>query len=196
MSVSLKKGQKVSLTKDNDGLDKVIIGLGWDAAERKKSGLFSAKPKPIDCDASVIALQGGKLLENKDIIYFGNLKHHSGSIIHTGDNLTGDGDGDDEQVIVELSKIPENYDKIVFIVNIYEATKRNQHFGMINNAYIRIIDSRTNTEMFKYNLTDDYSNMTSMIFGEIYRHNDEWKFNPIGQGTTDDGLPAVAKKFV
>jgi stress response protein SCP2 len=112
-----------------------------------------------------------------------------------GDNLTGAGDGDDEQIVVDLPAIPADYDKIVMVVNIYQAVPRKQHFGMIRNAFIRIVDQRTNTEMCRFNLTDDYSGMTSMIFGELYRHNGEWKFNPMGQGTTDPGLGELVKRF-
>ncbi|MSS62650.1 TerD family protein [Velocimicrobium porci] len=196
MSVSLQKGQKVSLSKDREGLSKVVIGLGWDEVERKKGGFFAPKPQPIDCDASALLLQNGKLVNQKDIVYFGNLRHKSGTVQHMGDNLTGAGDGDDEQIIVELDKIPAEYDRIVLVVNIYQAVKRNQHFGMIQNAFIRLVDARNNTEMCHYNLTEDYSGMTAMIFGEVYRHNGEWKFNAIGQGTNDPGLGELANRYI
>ena len=196
MSVSLQKGQKVSLSKDNAGLSKVLIGLGWDEAKRSKGGFFAPKPQPIDCDASVLMLPGGKLRDKSDIVYFGNLSHKTGTVQHMGDNLTGAGEGDDEQIIVDLSKIPAEYDRIVLVVNIYEAMKRNQHFGMIQNAFIRLVDGRNNNEMCKYNLTDDYSGMTAVIFGEVYRHNGEWKFNAIGQGTNDPGLGQLANRYV
>ena len=196
MSVSLQKGQKVSLTKDNAGLSKVMIGLGWDEAKRSKGGFFAPKPQPIDCDASALMLQGGKLRDKSDIIYFGNLSHKTGTIQHMGDNLTGAGEGDDEQILVDLSKVPAEYDRIVLVVNIYQAVKRNQHFGMIQNAFIRLVDGRTNNEMCKYSLTDDYSGMTALIFGEVYRHNGEWKFNAIGQGTNDPGLGELANRYI
>ena len=196
MSVSLQKGQKVSLTKEGgSGLSGIVVGLGWDEAQKKK-GLFSAKPKPIDCDASAFALQNGRLMDGSDIIYFGNLQHKSGAIRHMGDNLTGAGDGDDEQIIIELGRVPETYDRIVIVVNIYQAVQRNQHFGMIRNAFIRVVDARNNNELCRYSLTDDYSNMTAMIFGEVYRHNGEWKFNAIGQGTGDPGLKELAGRYV
>ncbi len=195
MSISLQKGQKVSLSKDNAGLSKVVIGLGWDEVPRK-GGFFAPKPQPIDCDASALVLMGGKLRGKEDIVYFGNLRHKTGTIQHLGDNLTGAGDGDDEQIIVDLASIPADYDKIVLVVNIYQAVQRRQHFGMIQNAFIRLVDARTNTEMCKYNLTDDYSGMTAMIFGEVYRHNGEWKFNAIGQGTNDPGLGELVNRFV
>ncbi len=196
MSISLQKGQKVSLSKDNAGLSKVVIGLGWDEVKQAKGGFFSAKPQPIDCDASAIILKNGKLSGKEDLVYFGNLKHKSQTIQHMGDNLTGAGDGDDEQIVVDLSKIPAEYDKIVIVVNIYKAVERHQHFGLIQNAFIRLVDGRNNTEMCRYNLTEDYSGMTAMIFGEVYRHDGEWKFNAIGQGTTDAGLEGLSKKYM
>lgn len=195
MSVSLQKGQKVSLSKDNAGLANVLVGLGWDEAQPAKKGLFAPKPQPIDCDASAILLQNGKLCSKEDLIYFGNLRHKSGTVQHMGDNLTGAGAGDDEQILVDLASIPAQYDRIVIVVNIYQAVQRKQHFGMIKNAFIRIVDGRNNQEMCRYNLSDDYSNMTAMIFGEIYRHNGEWKFNAMGQGTTDAGLGELANRF-
>lgn len=187
MSISLQKGQKVSLTKDNAGLSRVLVGLGWDEVKRK-GGLFAPKPQPIDCDASALLLRNGKLCYKEDLIYFGNLSHMSGTVQHLGDNLTGAGDGDDEQIVVDLSQVPADYDRIVIVVNIYEAYKRQQHFGLIQNAFIRIVDGRNNKEILKYNLSEDYSGMTAMVFGEIYRYNGEWKFNAIGQGTNDPGL--------
>lgn len=195
MSVSLQKGQKVSLTKDNAGLSKIVIGLGWDEVKQQKKGFFAAKPAAIDCDASVLALKEGKLYGVDDIVYYGNLKHKSGAMQHMGDNLTGAGDGDDEQITVDLSKVPQEYDKLVFVVNIYQAVQRNQHFGLVENAFIRIVDGQKNQELLKYNLTENYSGMTAMIFGELYRHNGEWKFNAIGQGTNDPGLGELAKRY-
>ncbi len=196
MSVSLQKGQKVSLSKDNAGLSKVMIGLGWDEAKRSKGGFFAPKPQPIDCDASALLLQGGRLLDKSDIIYFGNLSHKSGTVQHMGDNLTGAGEGDDEQILVDLARVPAEYDRIVLVVNIYQAVKRNQHFGMIQNAFIRLVDGRNNNEMCRYNLTESYSGMTALIFGEVYRHNGEWKFNAIGQGTNDPGLGELANRYI
>lgn len=194
MSISLQKGQKVSLSKDNAGLSKVVIGLGWDEVKQSK-GLFAAKPQAVDCDASAILLQNGKFLGKEDVVYFGNLMHSSKTVQHMGDNLTGAGDGDDEQIVVDFSKVPDKYDKIVLVVNIYQAVQRKQHFGMIQNAFIRLVDGKTNVEMFKYNLTDNYSGMTAMIFGEVYRHNNEWKFTAIGQGTNDSGLGELAQRY-
>lgn len=196
MSISLQKGQKVSLSKDNAGLSRVVIGLGWDEVKRSRGGLFAPKPQPIDCDASAILLKNGKLTNNRDVVYFGNLRHFTGTVQHMGDNLTGAGEGDDEQIIVDLANVPADYDKIVLVVNIYEAVKRRQHFGLIQNAFIRLVDGRNNNEMCRYNLSEDYTNMTAMIFGEIYRHNGEWKFNPVGQGTYDPGLGELVNRFI
>ena len=195
MSVSLQKGQKVSLSKENAGLANVMIGLGWDEAQPTSRGFFAKKPKPIDCDASVILLQNGKFVDKGDLVYFGNLRHKSGTVQHMGDNLTGEGDGDDEQILVDLSKVPAVYDRLVVVVNIYQAVQRGQQFGMIRNAFIRLVDGKTNREMCRYNLTDDYNGMTAMIFGEVYRHNGEWKFNAIGQGTTDPGLGELVSRY-
>lgn len=195
--ISLQKGQKISLTKDNAGLNRVVVGLGWDEAKQSK-GLFSFKaPQAIDCDASVVMLTNGKLADVKrDVVFFGNLKHASGSVAHMGDNLTGAGDGDDEQIVIDLANVPAQYDRIVIVVNIYQAVMRKQHFGMIENAFCRVVDARNNQELCRYNLTENYSNMTSMIFGEVYRHNGEWKFNAIGQGTTDPGLGELVRKYI
>ncbi len=200
MSVNLQKGQKVELRKDNGNtLRRVVIGLGWDEAQNKKKGLFSVfksnKQANIDCDATAIICSGGRLTDTKDVVYFGNLKHKSGAVNHMGDNLTGAGDGDDEQIAVNLESLPANYDKIVFVVNIYQAQQRNQHFGMINNAFIRIFDAETNQELCKYNLSENYNNMTAMIFGEIYRYNGTWKFNAIGQGTQDKDVSSLANRY-
>ncbi|TGY91537.1 TerD family protein [Petralouisia muris] len=196
MSISLQKGQKVNLSKDNAGLSKIMIGLGWDEVQRKKRGLFAPKPQEIDCDASALLLSDGKVRRKEDLVFFGNLRHDSGAVLHMGDNLTGAGDGDDEQIAVDLSMIPAQYDRIVIVVNIYQAVERRQHFGMIQNAFIRLVDGRNNNEMCKYNLTEDYSGMTAMIFGEVYRYNGEWKFNAIGQGTNDRSVGELANRYV
>ena len=206
MSVSLQKGQKVNLSKDNAGLAKVIVGLGWDEAKPSGGGgggffatLFgggaATTHQAIDCDASAIMLKNGKFVDRTDLVYFGNLKHKSGTVNHMGDNLTGEGEGDDEQIVIDLSRVPAEYDKIVIVVNIYQAVQRKQHFGMIENAFIRLDDARNNKEMCKYNLTENYSGMTAMIFGEIYRHNGEWKFNAMGNGTTDPGIGELCRRF-
>ena len=190
MSINLKKGEKINLTKDNSGLRSVMVGLGWDEAQRG-GGFFGLKQaKPIDCDASVILCGAdGKVMDRNDIkkscVYFGNLRHESGAIVHQGDNLTGAGEGDDEQIMVNLTRLPAEIEKLVFVVNIYDANVRGQHFGMIRNAFIRLVDLKHNTELCRYNLTEDYSGMTGLVVGEIYRRNGEWKFNAIGQGVAN-----------
>ena len=201
MSVNLQKGQKVNLKKsDGQALSRIRVGLGWDPVEQKSSGFFGSifgggGTPDIDCDASVIVCQGGRLAGKGDVVYFGNLKHSSGAIVHTGDNLTGDGEGDDEQILVDLTAVPAVYDKLVFVVNIYDCKSRKQDFGMIANAFIRICDERTGEEFCRYNLSESYAGMTAMIFGEIYRHNGEWKFNAIGQGTKDISLNQVKMRY-
>lgn len=196
MSVNLQKGQKVDLTKNNQGLSRVVVGLGWDEVTQKR-GLFSKKPADIDCDASAIMLTtGDKLSSNSDVVFYHNLRHSSGAVNHQGDNLTGAGDGDDEQIIVDLKKVPEQYQKIVFVVTIYQARERGQHFGLIQNAFIRIVDASNGSELCKFNLSEDYSGSTAMIFGELYRYNGEWKFSAVGQPTNDNGISEMAKRFL
>ena len=194
MSLSLKKGQKISLSKENAGLSELVVGLGWDEV-KQKSGLFSSKPKNIDCDAFALLLTNGRLADESDIVYYANKHHYSESVIHTGDNLTGAGEGDDEQIIVKLNELPAQYDRVVIGVNIYSAAARKQHFGMIQNAFIRIVDAKTNNEMCIYNLTENYSGQTAMAFGEVYRHNGEWKFTALGQGSNDDSIEEFADRY-
>ena len=198
MAVSLQKGQKVSLKKSNGKkLSRLMVGLGWDAAEQK-SGFFGrlfGSADSIDCDASVFLCQGGKFVDKDDLVYFGNLKHRSGAVKHMGDNLTGEGEGDDEQIFVNLDELPNRYDKLIFVVNIYKAVERKQHFGMIKNAFIRIVDDETREELCRFNLSEDYTDMLSMIAGEVYRYKDEWKFNAVGSGTTDTGLSTLSQRF-
>jgi stress response protein SCP2 len=188
MSVNLQKGQRINLEKDGGGdLKQVVVGLGWDAA---RGGLN------IDCDASAFLCKvDGKLAGLNDVVYFGNTSHSSKAVQHTGDNLTGAGEGDDEQIIVKLADIPAQFDKIVFVVNIYKANERKQHFGMIKNAFIRIVDSDTRKELMKYNLSESYDSMTAMIFGEMYRKDGKWKFNAVGQPTQDNSISELAKRY-
>ena len=191
MSINLQKGQKIDLTKGGGGLRQVMVGLGWDEAQQGGGGGFlkglfgGAKPQSIDCDASAILCGADGKIVSRDIaqccVYFGNLRHSSGAIIHQGDNLTGEGEGDDEQIMVNLSLVPPAVDKIVFVVNIYDARAKGQHFGMIRNAFIRLVNMDNNSEICRYNLSENYNNMTGLIVGEIYRRNGEWKFNAIGQ---------------
>lgn len=203
MAINLQKGQRVDLTKGNPGLTKIMVGLGWDPVQsggggKLFGGLFGggASSSNVDCDASVIMLGANdKLQHNKDVIYFGNLKSNDGSVQHSGDNLTGDGDGDDEQVMIDLSRVPANIQKLVFVVNIYDCVKRKQHFGMIQNAFIRVVNPTTNQELLHYNLTDNYSGLTCLVTGEIYRHGNEWKFAAIGSGTNAASLSEVVRSY-
>lgn len=204
MGINLQKGQRVDLTKGNAGLNKIKVGLGWDPVSQEKSGglfggLFSSRNsgsgRNIDCDASVLMLQDDKVVEGDDVVYFGKLTSNCRSVQHSGDNLTGDGDGDDEVITIELSSVPTKYNKLVFVVNIYDAANRNQHFGMIQNAYIRVYDDRTGSELIRYNLTDNYSNLTTLVCGEIYRNNNEWKFAAVGTGTNDVKLGDVVRRY-
>lgn len=194
MSISLQKGQKVNLSKEKKGLSRVVVGLGWDEVKRSR-GFFALKPAPIDCDASAILLQNGRMAGRDDLVYYNNLTHKSGTVRHMGDNLTGEGEGDDEQIVIDLDRVPSEYDKIVIVVTIYQTQQRKQHFGLIENAFIRLVDGKNDQEILKYNLTEDYSGMTAMIFGEIYRYNGEWKFGAIGQGTRDGGIGEMAARF-
>lgn len=187
MSINLQKGQKINLSKESrSGLNKVMVGLGWDEVPQKR-GLFAPKPQDIDCDAFAILLgYDGKLLNHtNDIkqctVFFNNLVWPGGSIRHMGDNLTGAGEGDDEQIFVDLQNVPLEVGTIVFAVNIYDAFKRNQHFGMIRNAFIRLVDMDTGTEICRFNLSENYNGMTGLVVGEIYKRNGDWKFNAIGQ---------------
>lgn len=195
MSVNLQKGQKVDLTKGNAGLKTLVVGLGWDEAPRGFS-LFN-KREDIDCDASgiLVSAASGKLAGAMDVVYFGNLQHRSGAVRHMGDNLTGAGDGDDEQILVELNRLGNDYSKIVFVVNIYQAMQRKQHFGMIKNAFIRIVDADKGTELCRYNLSENYDGKTAMIFGELYLYNGEWKFGAIGEGTNDNSIGEIAARY-
>lgn len=201
MAINLVKGQKIDLTKHNSGLSKILVGLGWDAATKKKGGLLSSlfgggQNQNIDIDASVFMLTDNKLKYKSDLIYFGNLKSKDGGVIHTGDNLTGDGDGDDEQIIVDLSKIPASINKLVFVTNIYDCVKRNQNFGMVKNAFVRVADYNKNENIAIYNLTENYNGYTALIVAEVYRHEGEWKFAAIGEGTNDINLTQMSKRFI
>ncbi len=190
MSVNLQKGQKVELRKGNGGmLRKVVVGLGWDEVEQREAA-------DIDCDASAFVCIDGRLTKTDDVVYYGNLSHHSGCVRHMGDNLTGAGEGDDEQIFVDLASLPAEYDKIIVVVNIYQARQRGQHFGMIRNAFIRICDAETGQELCKYDLSENYDGMTAMVFGEVYRYNGKWKFNAIGQPTRDNSISDLARRFV
>ncbi len=202
MSVNLQKGQKVDLTKGNSGLRRVMVGLGWDEAQQPQrrglfGGMFSGgKVEDIDCDAIAFLLDhNGRIARRADVVFFNNLRHETGCVIHQGDNLTGAGDGDDEQIMVDLSRLPAQYERIVVLVSIYKASERRQHFGMIRNAFIRLVDADTNRELCIYNLSENYDGMTSMVFGELYRYNGEWKFNAIGQPMQIWSVAQLAEKY-
>lgn len=196
MSISLVKGQRIDLTKNNSGLKNLLVGLGWDPVEVKRGLFFKRKTAPdIDLDASVLMLKDDKLQNKEDLIYFGNLKSKCGGVIHTGDNLTGEGEGDDEQILVDLSKINPKVNKLVFVINIYACESRKQDFGMIKNAYIRIADNISQKELIRYNLTDDYSGKTALIVGEVYKHNGEWKFAALGEGTNHTRISDIAADY-
>ena len=195
MSVNLQKGQKVDLTKGNAGLRRVMVGLGWDAAPRK-SGFPGGRTDEIDCDAIAFLLgSDGKLASSGDVVFFNNLRHSSGCVLHQGDNLTGEGEGDDEQIMVDLANLPQQYERIVVLVSIYKATDRNQHFGMIENAFIRLVDADKNKELCIYNLSENYSEMTAMVFGELYRYKGEWKFNAVGQPMKIWSVAQLAERY-
>ena len=188
MAVSLRKGQKVDLTKGNPNLKKVLIGLGWDT--NKYDGGFD-----FDLDAAAFLLgANGKVTSDADFVFYNQLKHPSGSVEHMGDNLTGEGEGDDEEIKVDLSKVPQNIEKIDFTVTIYEAVERRQSFGQVENAYIRVVDDTTGNELIRYDLGEDFSIETAVVVGELYRHGGEWKFNAIGSGF-EGGLASLGKNY-
>lgn len=192
MAVNLVKGQKVNLVKESPSMRNVRVGLGWDEAEQKKGffgSLFGAKAADIDCDASVILCGAdGRLISStikECCVYFGNLQHPSGAIQHAGDNLTGGGEGDDEQIMIDLQRLPANVQKLVFVVNIYDANVRGQHFGMIRNAFIHITDTQTGKELCRYSLTDDFSGFTGLVVGELDRNGGQWEFTAVGRGVKE-----------
>ncbi|OQX25347.1 MAG: stress protein [Desulfobacteraceae bacterium IS3] len=188
MGIILQKGQRISLSKESAALSKIMAGLGWDPV---KGG--SAQ---IDCDTSVLMLNAADKLDSiKDVIYFGNLSSKCGSVVHKGDNTTGKGEGDDEQAVVDLPRVPQGIRKLVFIANIYKCAERKQHFGMIQSAFIRIVNLADNKEMARFDLTETYSGFTSLIVGEIYRHNEEWKFAAVGQGSNAVSLEEIVKSY-
>lgn len=188
MAVSLQKGQKVDLTKGNAGLKKIVIGLGWDVNKYDGGTDF-------DLDAAAFLLgENGKTASDADFVFYGNLKHASGSVEHMGDNLMGEGEGDDEQIKVDLAQIPAAVQKVDFTVTIYDAETRKQNFGQVSNAYIRVLDETNNKELIRYDLGEDFSVETAVVVAEIYRHGTEWKFNAIGSGF-QGGLGALCKNF-
>lgn len=187
MAISLKKGGNVSLDKMAPGITKCLVGLGWDS--RTTSGA------DFDLDASAFMLgESGKVLSDQHFIFYSALNSQCGSVEHTGDNLTGDGDGDDESIKIDLQNVPQNVQKIVIAVTIHDAIARSQNFGQVSNAFIRVVDDVTNIEVVRYDLSEDYSIETALIFGELYRHGGEWKFRAVGQGY-EGGLHAMAVNY-
>ncbi len=187
MAITLQKGGNLNLTKTVPNLKLVQIGLGWDA--RATSG------EAFDLDASAFLLNtAGKCRGEHDFIFYGQLKSTDGAVEHTGDNRTGVGDGDDEKVLIDLSRIPADVDKVVFTVSIYEAEKRRQNFGAVRNAFIRVVNREDNSEVVRFDLSEEASNNTAMIFAELYRYNSEWKFRAVGQGF-EGGLAAMARSY-
>lgn len=188
MSINLSKGQKVDLTKGNPGLKSIMVGLGWDV-----NAFDSGADFDLDAAAFLVG-ENGKCPTEKEFIFYGNLEHKSGAVKHMGDNLTGEGEGDDEQILVDLTKIPANVTKIAFTVTIYDAESRNQNFGQVSNSYIRIVDENSGRELIHYDLGEDFSIETAVVVGELYRHNGEWKFNAIGSGF-QGGLAALCGHY-
>ena len=186
--ISLFKGQKIDLTKGNPKLSKILVGLGWDT--KKYDGGYD-----FDLDAAAFLLgKNGHVQSDYDFVFYNNLRHSSGAVQHMGDNLTGAGDGDDEQIRVDLSKIPADIDKVAFTVTIHEADTRKQNFGQVSNAFIRIVDESSGKELIRYDLGEDFSIETAVVVGELYRHSGEWKFNAIGSGFKG-GLRALCQNF-
>jgi len=187
MAISLNKGGNVSLTKSAPSLKRILVGLGW---ECRPSGGVN-----FDLDASAFLLaENGKVLRDEDIVFYNQLHSTCGSVEHTGDNRTGEGEGDDEALKITLDKVPEAIKRIVVCVTIHEAESRRQNFGQVSGAFMRIVNLENDVEIARFDLTEDYSTETAMIFGEVYRHNDEWKFKAVGQGFAG-GLSALCSHF-
>lgn len=188
MAISLSKGQKIDLTKTNPGLSKLVVGLGWDTNKYDGNHAF-------DLDASVFLLgENGKARNDQDFIFYNNLTGGNGSVEHQGDNLTGEGDGDDEQVIIDLSGVPSDVHKIAFTITIHDADVRGQNFGQVDNAFVRVVNETNGEEILRYDLGEDFSVETSVVVAELYRHNGEWKFNAIGSGFSG-GLAALVRNY-
>lgn len=188
MAIQLSKGQRIDLTKDNPALSKIIIGLGWDIKNYDGG-------QDYDLDASAFLLNNaGKCRQDLDFIFYNNLQSTDGSVRHTGDNRTGEGDGDDEQIAVDLSAVPADVDKIAFTVTIHDAEARNQNFGQVSNAFARLVDENTGQEVLRFDLGEDFSIETAVVFCELYRHNSDWKFNAVGAGF-QGGLAALVNAY-
>ena len=200
--ISLSKDQKVELCKSGGVcLTRVTVGLGWDPdkapmPKRCFKNLFGLllNSGNIDCDASVICCRNGVFQNDSDLVYFANLEHRSGAVKHMGDNLTGGGEGDDEQILVDLARLPFDYDRLIFAVNIYLAELREQHFGLVHNCFIRICDE-TGLEFCRYNLSDNYDGCCAMIFGELRRTPAGWEFKACGQGLRENDIHEICKMY-
>ena len=196
MAINLTKGQRISLKKEAPGLTKVMCGLGWDVSETK--GLFGLfKGNDFDLDASVLCLTNKDKLKSKsDVVYYRNLEHSSGAITHQGDNLTGEGEGDDEQILVDLTRLPDDILKLVFVVNIYKARQRQQSFGQVKNAFVRLVNLNDNKEIARYSLLgEEYGGKTGMILAEVYRDQEEWKMEAVGKGFMVNGLQEITNQY-
>lgn len=188
MAVNLTKGQKVDITKGNSGLNNIVIGLGWDINKYDDNTSF-------DLDASAFILNSsGKVRCDEDMVFFNNSIGANGAVKHSGDNRTGEGEGDDEQIKIDISKLPADVDKIAFVITIHKADERNQNFGQVNNSYVRVINESKAEEMVRYDLGEDFSIETALIVGELYKHNNEWKFAAVGRGY-QGGLKSICNDF-
>ncbi|MBP2239790.1 tellurium resistance protein TerD [Cytobacillus eiseniae] len=188
MGIQLSKGQRIDLTKTNPGLTKAIIGLGWDTNKYQGGQDF-------DLDASAFLVDANNKCQNDlDFIFYNNLQHPSGSVIHTGDNRTGEGDGDDEQLVVDFTKIPASVHRIGITVTIHDAEQRMQNFGQVSNAFVRLVDNATNQELLRFDLGEDFSIETAVVVCELYRHGNDWKFNAIGSGFSG-GLASLCRNY-
>ncbi len=188
MAVNLQKGQRIDLTKGNSGLKNIMIGLGWDTNQYSGSSDFD-----LDASAFIVGANG-KCQKDEDFIFYNNLTGANGCVEHTGDNLTGEGEGDDEVININLGSMPQNVDKVVIAVTIFDAESRNQNFGQVSNAFARIVDRDKNEELLRFDLVEDFSVETAVVAGEIYKHQGEWKFNAVGSGHIG-GLASLCKQY-
>ena len=199
MAINLQKGQRISLTKEAPGLRRLMCGLGWDVAGSQYWGLrrVFGNGEDFDLDASVFCLNDrGRVSRGEDVVYYGNLRHSSGAIVHGGDNLTGEGDGDDEQIFIDLPKIPQDIVRLAITVNIYDCRARRQDFQQVKNAFVRLVDRATQKELARYNLSgENYHGMTGMMMAQIYRSPQGWQLEAVGQGLHVNGLDAIARSF-
>ncbi|WLR52721.1 TerD family protein [Bacillus tianshenii] len=187
MAIQLTKGQRIDLTKDNPGLTKAVIGLGWDV--NNYHGV------DFDLDASAfLTNENNNCVNDQDFVFYNNLEHPSGGVVHTGDNRTGEGDGDDEQLVVDFSKLPSHVKRIGIAVTIHDADARKQNFGQVSNSFVRVVDESTGQELLRYDLGEDFSIETAVVVCELYRHGDDWKFNAIGSGFSG-GLASLCRNY-